>query len=238
MEKKQQKKQWPKHIGVIIDGNRRYARKKGMKSWRGHDYGYENFKKFLEWCKDFGIIETTIYTFSLENFKRPKNEVNRLMKLLEKALKEMLEDKRVDENQIHFNVIGRLHILPKKMRDLIKEIKKKTKKYKKFKLNLAIAYTGRAEIVDAVKKIAEKVKKNKLKIKNINQKTVLNNLYIQSEPDLIIRPGKEQRLSGFLLYQADYSELYFCKKMWPEFTKTDFKKALDDFAGRKRRLGG
>lgn len=227
----------PKHIGIILDGNRRFARKIKRKPWVGHDYGYERFKKLLEWCKEFDIKEITIYTFSLENFKRTRGEVQHLMNLLEGALNEILEDKRVEESQLQVDFIGRTKMLPKKIQLLMQKVRKKTKKFKKYKLNLAIAYTGREEIVDAVKKISEKVKKNKIKIGSINQKTILNNLYLQSEPDLIIRTGDEQRISGFLLYQGDYAELYFSKKLWPEFTKADFKKALDEFAKRKRRFG-
>lgn len=227
----------PRHIGIILDGNRRFARRLMLKPWKGHEWGAKKVRKFFDWCKELGIREATFYTFSLENFNRPKKEFNYLMDLFKKECEDLLKDKRVDEDRVQINFIGRLHLFPRDVQDSMKKVQEKTKKYNRYKMNFAMAYGGRAELVDAFKKIAEKVKKGELSPTRITEKEIEKHLYISSEPDLIIRTSGEHRTSGFLPWQSTYSELCFCEKMWPEFTKQDLLKAITSYTQRERRFG-
>lgn len=230
-------KNLPKHVGVILDGNRRFAKKLMLKPWMGHELGAKKARRFLEWCKELNIKEVTLYILSLENFNRPKREFNFLMNIFRREFKKLLTDKRIEKDEVRLNFIGRLNLLPKDLQEILKKLMKKTKYYKKFKINFAIAYGGRAEIVDAINKIIEKVRKGKLSGRKITEKELEKNLYLDSEPDLIIRTSGEQRISGFLPWQGVYSELYFCKKFWPEFGKRDFIKALLSYSKRQRKFG-
>lgn len=227
----------PRHIGFIVDGNRRFAKKLMLKPWKGHEWGAKKFEKLFEWCEEVGVNEVTLYVFSLENFNRPKEEFDYLMNLFVKEFNKLLTDKRVDEKQMKINFIGRTYMLPEKVQEAMKKVSEKTKDYNKFIINFAIAYSGRAEIIDATKKIAEKVKKGELDIDKINEEVFEKNIYMESEPDLIIRTSGEQRTSGFLIYQGAYSELFFCNKMWPEFEKGDFLEAIESYKNRDRRFG-
>lgn len=227
----------PKHIGIILDGNRRFARRLMIKPWKGHEWGAEKIEKFLEWCKELKVKEVTIYAFSIENFNRPKKEFDYLMNLFKKECHRLLNDKRVEEDKVKINFIGHIHLFPKDLRQLMKKVMEKTKRCSRYKVNFAMAYGGRAELIDAFKKIAEKVKKGELSPTKITEKEIEKHLYISSEPDLIIRTSGEHRTSGFLPWQSTYSELYFCKKMWPEFTKRDFMKAINSYTDRERRFG-
>ena len=221
------------HLGIILDGNRRFAKKLMLQPSKGHELGYEKIKKLFNWCKDLDIKELTLYTFSIENFNRPKKEFDYLMNLFKKAFKELLTEKELKNIKIDF--IGRIKLFPKEIQERIKELKEKTKNNKPYKVNFAMAYGGRAEIVDATKKIAQDFKDNK--IKDITEETFKNYLYLQSEPDLIIRTS-ERRLSGFLLWQSSYSEILFLpNKLWPEFEKQDLVTAVQDFNNRHRRFG-
>ena len=221
------------HLGIILDGNRRFAKKLMLQPSKGHELGYEKIKKLFNWCKDLDIKELTLYTFSIENFNRPKKEFDYLMNLFKKAFKELLTEKELKNIKIDF--IGRIKLFPKEIQERIKELKEKTKNNKPYKVNFAMAYGGRAEIVDATKKIAQDFKDNK--IKDITEETFKNYLYLQSEPDLIIRTS-ERRLSGFLLWQSSYSEILFLpNKLWPEFEKQDLVTAVQDFNNRRRRFG-
>ena len=227
----------PKHIAIIMDGNRRFAKKNKLLLLKGHEAGADKLEEVLEWCKEFGINELTLYTFSVQNFNRAKEEVNYLFALFERYFKRMVNDKRIYKDKVKINFIGRIDLFPIKIQQMVEELKEKTKMHDKFKINFAFGYGGREEIVDAVKKIAEKVKFSGIDIKEINEELVQQNLYLQSEPDLVIRTSGEHRTSNFLIWQANYSEWFFIDKLWPEFSKKDFTSVLTEFSARERRYG-
>ena len=223
------------HIGIILDGNRRYARAHNMPLYKGHEKGAQNVAKLFEWAKELGVDELTLYTFSMQNFKRKREEVSYLMKLFEKFftkfLKMIKEGKDKLVKLIRFNFIGRLSLFPKHVQRIIRKLIQKTKNNKELKVNFAFGYGGREEIVDAVRKIVRKG------VKKIDEKTISGNLYLSSEPQIIIRTGGEQRTSNFLPWQGIYAEWFFPKKTWPEFNKLDLKKILKQFNARERRFG-
>ena len=225
----------PKHIGLIMDGNRRFAKRLMLKPWKGHEWGYEKVKKVMNWCKEYDIRELTLYAFSLENFDRPKEEFDYLMDLCEKAFIE-LKNKKEKMKDVYVTFIGRIQMFPEKVQKAMKDLMEETKGHKPYLINFAMAYGGRAEIIDAVKRIAEQVKEGSLKIDKINEAVFANNLYLNSDPDLILRTS-EHRLSGFLTWQSVYSEIIFIDKLWPEFEKEDFVTCLKDFENRERRFG-
>ena len=187
----------PKHVGIILDGNRRFAKRLMIKPWKGHEWGAEKVEKVLEWGNELGVRELTLYTLSLENFNRPKTEFNYLMDLFKKEFKRLSKDPQLQEKEIRINFIGRLWMLDEELQQILKGISNKTKNNSKFTVNFAIAYGGRQEVVDATIKIAEQVKSGELDISKINEETFLNNLWSSSEPDLIIRTGGEIRTSNF-----------------------------------------
>ena len=228
----------PGHIALVVDGNRRYARKLGLKPWKGHEFGLKRLEKLFDWCQELGIRELTLYTFSTENFRRAKKEVNYLFGLFRKEMDKIKEKKEgVFKDKIRFNFIGRLHMFDKEMRKSMLEIMEKTKNHKKFTVNFAMAYGGRQEITDAVRKIAQDVKKGRINPNKISGAMITNNLYLKSEPDIVIRPSGEIRTSNFLTWQSVYSEWFFIKKLWPEFTKRDLVKCIEEFNKRERRFG-
>jgi tritrans,polycis-undecaprenyl-diphosphate synthase [geranylgeranyl-diphosphate specific] len=227
----------PKHIGIILDGNRRFAKRLMMKPWQGHEWGAKKVEKVLDWCKELGIKEITLYAFSIENFNRPKQEFDYLMKIFEEMFTKTAQDVRLKENDIKINFLGRTWMFPQAVQNAIHKLEEVTKNNKTYILNFALAYGGRAEIIDATKKISEQIKSGKLKIEDINEEVFKKNLYTDSEPDLIIRTSGEKRTSGFLLWQGSYAELYFCEKMWPEFEKEDLVKAVEEYSNRERRFG-
>lgn len=221
----------PKHVAIILDGNRRYAKKHVLKPWAGHEKGSKIVESLFDWCDELGIKELTLYAFSYENFKRNKTEVDFLMKLFKKQMETLEKDERIEKKRIKVIFIGRLNLFPEEMQDIMKRIENKTKNNDNFKINFAMGYGGRIEIVDAVNKI---IKKN---IKEVDEDTITENLYLSSEPDLVIRTGGEKRVSNFLIWQSYYSEWYFTDKLWPEFTKEDLIKAIEEFGKRERRVG-
>lgn len=227
----------PEHVGIILDGNRRWARGRGLNSCEGHEAGYNKVSKLFDWAFELGIKELTLYCFSVQNFQRTKEEVKALFDLFERALSEMMSSPRLERDQIKVEFIGRINLLPRKLRKLAYKLENKTAHYKKHIINLAMAYGGREEIIDAVRKIAEDVKEGRMEPKQIQEKTVEKNLYLQSSPDLIIRTSGEKRTSNFLMWQSNYSEWRFVNKCWPDFTKKDLKKAIEDFTKRNRRFG-
>jgi len=222
----------PMHIAIILDGNRRYAKKQGLNPWRGHKFGVEKVKKILEWSQELGIKELTLYSFSIDNFKRSEKEKNFLFNLFKQYIKELKNDESLNKKGVRINYIGRLNMFPKDVQKEMYHIMKKTRKNKKFKVNFAMAYSGRAEITDALKKII----KNK-KLKDINEKIISKNLYLDSNPDILIRPGGEKRISDFLLWQSAYTEFIFLDKLWPEFNKKDLIDCINEFKRRERRFG-
>ena len=227
----------PRHIAIILDGNRRYAKKLGLQPWKGHEFGIRKLEELLKWCREIGVKELTLYCFSTENFRRPKTEINFLFGIFRREFKNMRYRENIFKNKVRVNVIGRLQMFPKGIKESMLEIMEKTKKHKKFILNFAMAYGGRQEITDAVKRIAENVKKGRIKASNIDESLITNHIWLKSEPDLVIRPGGEIRTSNFLTWQSVYSEWAFVNKFWPEFTKRDLKKCIEEFGKRKRRFG-
>lgn len=220
-----------KHIAIILDGNRRYAEKIGIPKFKGHEKGYDKIKELLTWCMELGIEEVTLYCLSTENFKRDKGEINYLFNLFRNQIGEFKKDKTIHENKVKISFIGRLSLFPEDMQKSMKEIMETTKDYGNYKLNLALAYGGRAEIIDAIKKIIEEG------IKCIDEETIKKNLYIPDDVDVLIRPGGEKRLSNFLLWQNSYAELFFLDKLWPEFEKEDLIAIIEEFKIRERRFG-
>lgn len=235
MKIKPSKNKVPLHVGIILDGNRRFAKRLMIKPWKGHEWGAKKIEKVIDWCSEYGIKELTLYALSEENFDRPKREFNYLMNLFRKEFNRLKDHPRLNDLKINF--IGRIWMFPEDIQKLMHELMEKTKENTKFTLNFAMAYSGRSEIIDATKKIASMVKKGLLDIDEINQKVFSQNLYLESEPDLIIRTG-ESRLSGFLLWQGSYAEIEFLpKRLWPEFSKKDLVKCLQEYANRDRRFG-
>lgn len=222
-----------KHLGIILDGNRRWARQHGLPTLEGHRRGYNLVKKVGGWCLDRGVEVLTVYAFSTENWKRSKKEVNYLMKLLSLALSKDVDE--LNRKNIRVKVIGRVKELPAHLQKHISEAMELTKNNTRCTLQIAINYGGRAEIVDAVKKVVRAAKD----VSKINEKSISEALYTAHEPDpdLIIRPSGEQRTSGFLAWQGVYSELLFLKKYWPDFKEKDLDAALDEYSRRQRRFG-
>lgn len=228
-------------IGIIMDGNRRFAKKNLKLTEIGHYQGIKKAKEFLEWAKDAGIKCVTAYVLSLENIKnRSKTEVNKLLQFFEKELDDILkDDHRIHETETRVNFIGRLEILPSKIQEKIEKVKEKTKNHSKYFFNIAIAYGGQQEIVDACKTIASKVKEGVMEVKDINEEEFSRNLYLSEEqyPDLIIRTGDVKRISNFLLWSSAYSELAFTEKLWPDLQKEDFMELINQYDGSTRRFG-
>lgn len=230
----------PKHIAIIMDGNRRYSKIQGnMDVIKGHEKGVDTLEKVLDWTIDLGIKIITVYAFSTENFNRSKHEVDGLMDLFVKNFKRLTTNEKIHKNHVKVQVVGRTDLLPDDVKDAIKEAEESTKDYKDRLFNLAIGYDGRLEIVDAVKKVYKEIEEGKLSIDDVNEEIIGKNLYTGGleDPNLIIRTSGEERLSGFLLWQSSYSELYFCDSLWPEFRKTDFLRAIRDYQARDRRFG-
>lgn len=227
----------PRHIGIILDGNRRFAKKLMLEPWKGHDYGAEKVRKLVGWAKKLGVKELTLYAFSIQNFDRPKDEFDYLMGHFVKAFNEIVTNEDIRKNKVRVKAIGRINLLPESVQEAIRKAEETTKDYSNFFLNVAIAYGGREEIVDAMKKIGRAIEEGRLKPENITEDMFRKNLYMGDEPDLIIRTGGERRTSNFLIWQSNYSEWVFLEKTWPEFEESDFVKCVDDFEKRGRRFG-
>ena len=231
----------PKHIGVILDGNRRWASARDRIPWQGHREGAQKVRMFLEWALDLGISTITFYAFSTENFKRSEEEVEELMKIYEENLQEVLDSDIIHKYNVHITAIGRRNLLPERIQRLIAEVEELTRDYDKFYLNVALAYGGRAEIVDAARKIAEQVKNGALSPEAIDEATIEGHLYTshlpQQDPDMIIRTSGESRISNFLIWQAAYSEFFFVDVYWPDFREIDMMRAIRAYQRRGRRYG-
>jgi tritrans,polycis-undecaprenyl-diphosphate synthase [geranylgeranyl-diphosphate specific] len=229
----------PKHIAIIMDGNRRFAHNIGLSSDAGHLFGRDKVEDVLEWCIEIGIKNLTLYAFSTENFNRNPKEIERLMSLCRNELIHALEDKRIQQHQVRVKVIGHIESLPTDVQDAAKNLMRQTKLYKKYNLTIALAYGGREEIIRAIQNIANDVKNNTLTINQINEQKVSSYLYTTGlpDPDLILRTSGEERISNFLLWQMAYSEFYFSDVYWPALTKREFLQAIQTFQMRKRRYG-
>ncbi|MGN0565730.1 MAG: isoprenyl transferase [Candidatus Limousia pullorum] len=228
----------PKHVGIIMDGNGRWAKKRGLSRSAGHKAGANNFRTITRYCSDIGIKYLTVYAFSTENWKRPSDEVSALMSLFKSYLNEALTDFKDDSIVVKF--IGDKTGFNSELQELIRENEEESANRDGMVLNIAMNYGSRAEITMAVKKIAEKVKSGELSVEDITEQTVSDNLYtaFQPDPDLVIRPSGEYRISNFLLWQSAYTEYVIMDKLWPDFTKEDMNRALLEFANRNRRYGG
>lgn len=228
----------PKHIAIIMDGNRRWAKEKGLDTKLGHKAGAETLEKIASYANEIGLKYLTVYAFSTENWKRTKEEVGALMVLLEYYLDKFLN--RESLRNIKIRVLGDIENLDKSLKDSINRIVEKSKNNTGLTLNIAFNYGGRAEILKAVKDICKKVKDNEIGIEEINEDIFSQNLYtaFEPEPDLLIRPGGEQRISNFLLWQSAYTEFLFLEKYWPDFTEQDLLEAIKVFERRNRKFGG
>jgi tritrans,polycis-undecaprenyl-diphosphate synthase [geranylgeranyl-diphosphate specific] len=231
----------PSHIGVILDGNRRWASKKDLSIEAGYLIGASKSEEFLDWCLQLDVTTVTLYAFSTENFQRSKAEVEAIFKTIEKEILKLENDSRIHNHKVRVKALGQIELLPETLRQSLKRIEEATKNYNQHYLNIAIAYGGRIEIIDAVKKIIEKILRKEISIKNVNEDLFMKHLYTahlpNPYPDLIIRTSGEERLSGFLLWQSAYSELSFLDVYWPEFRKIDFLRAIRTYQQRKRRFG-
>ena len=226
----------PRHIGIIMDGNGRWAKKRMLPRSAGHVAGSENFITIARYCNKIGVKYLTVYAFSTENWKRPKDEVDGIMNLLRKYLKDSTNFKA--EN-IKLRFIGELSVLPEDIRELIKQAELDSSEATGLTVYMAVTYGGRDEIVHALKRIAERVKTGEMNVDDITEDTVSANLYADCpDPDFIIRPSAEYRLSNFLTWQSAYAEFWYSDVLWPDFSPKDLDKAIDDFNKRNRRFGG
>jgi undecaprenyl diphosphate synthase len=227
----------PKHLAIIMDGNGRWAKQKGLLRAFGHENGTKSVRATVESCAKLGIENLTLYAFSTENWNRPKLEVDTLMKLLINSLKNEL--KTLTENRIRLHAIGNLDLLPKSAQKELLEVIETTKNNSRMTLTLALSYGSREEIISAVKQISDKVKNNIISIDSIDESIINQHLYTRNLPevDLLIRTSGEHRISNFLLWQIAYAELYFTPILWPDFKEEDLYEAIISYQKRERRFG-
>lgn len=221
----------PEHIAIIMDGNGRWAQKRNLPRTAGHSVGAETFRKVARYCKSIGVKYLTVYAFSTENWKRPQSEINAIMGLLETYLKEALE--KMEKEGIKLKILGDLSALSPKIRALIEKTEEKNKRVSGCQANLCVNYGGRADIIRALKSLRDSGEE-------ITERAVSDRLYTAGmpDPDLIIRPGGEKRISNFLLWQCAYSEFYFTDTLWPDFDENEIMRAIESYSGRERRYGG
>ena len=232
------KEYMPKHIAIIMDGNRRWAKERGLDPKLGHKQGAETLEKIASYANEIGLQYLTVYAFSTENWKRTKEEIGALMLLLQSYLDRFLNKESL--RNIRVRVLGDVESLDKGLKESIYKIVEKSKNNTGLTLNIAFNYGGRAEIVRAVKNISNQFKNNEISIDEINEDLISNNLYTagEPEPDLLIRPGGELRISNFLLWQLAYTEFLFIDKFWPDFSEEDLLNAIKTFENRNRKFGG
>lgn len=232
-----EKENMPKHIAIIMDGNRRWARKRGLDPKLGHKAGAKTLEKIVRYANKIGLAYITVYAFSTENWKRTEDEVGALMLLLQNYLDEY--SRRADTENIKVKVLGDISALPEGMQKSIKNCMERTKENTGVTFNIALNYGGRDEILKAVKKIAQDVKEDKIKINEITEETIANSLYTagQPDPDLLIRTSGELRTSNFLPWQIVYSEFVFTDKNWPDFEEKDLDEAIEIYQRRNRKFG-
>lgn len=228
----------PQHIAIIMDGNGRWATRRGMPRYAGHAFGAETFRTIANYCKAIGVKYLTVYAFSTENWKRSQEEISAIMKLLGNYLDEALRD--MDKNQVRFVFFGDLSRLTPELRDLCELAQERSKVYEGVQVNFCLNYGGRDEIMTAAKKFARECMEGKLDPDTLDADRFGSYLYSAGVPDpeLIIRPSGELRTSNFLLWQSAYSEYVFTDVLWPDFTPEDLEKAIAEYNGRSRRFGG
>ncbi len=231
------KQKLPKHIAVIMDGNGRWAKEKGEDRLYGHYHGVDSVRNIVEGCAELGIEYLTLYAFSTENWDRPEYEVEGLMELLVSTIRKEVEG--LNKNNIRLHVIGNMEMMPEYARGELQEALDITKNNIGLNLVMALSYSGRWELLNAVQKIASEVKQNKLSVEEINEQTLQNHLCTANipDPELMIRTSGEFRISNFLLYQLAYTELYFTEVRWPDFRKINLYEAILDYQNRERRFG-
>lgn len=230
-------KKIPQHVAIIMDGNGRWARRRSLPKIAGHRAGVKAAQEAIAEARDLGVKVLTLYTFSTENWQRPKREVDALFNMLKDYLDR--EEDKLNENNIKFSVIGRIEGLPLTVREKLKVVIESTKNNTGLILNLALNYGGRPEIIDAVKGIVKDVEDKKIDNAQIDEELFTRYLYTKDlpDPDLLIRTSGESRISNFLLWQISYAELWFTSKLWPDFKKSDFKKAVAEYGERERKYG-
>jgi undecaprenyl diphosphate synthase len=227
----------PTHVAVIMDGNGRWAQQRGWPRMKGHEAGAESVRAVIRASREAGVKYLTLYAFSVENWVRPKAEIDGLMKMLVRFLRDRQDE--LHENRVRLRVTGRPQDLPDFVQAELNRVMKATRAYEGGQLILALSYGGRTEIVDAMRRMAERVKAGDLRPEDIDEKTVAGHLYLPDvpDPDLLIRTSGEMRVSNFLLWEISYTEFYITDVLWPDFRDEEFKKALASYATRKRRFG-
>jgi len=233
----------PRHLGIILDGNRRFARSVGLQTQEGHDYGAHKAYEVLEWCLELGIPHVTLWVFSSDNKSRDPGEVAHLLELFAREAGKMVVDERIHKNRVRIKLIGQLEDFPENVRDSLRELEAATQDYDGLMLHIAIGYGGREEIVGAVRSHLKKQLEDGVTLEQLTETLSVDDLDAHMytagtpDPDFIIRTSGEVRLSGFLLWQSAYSEYYFCDAYWPSFRRLDFLRALRSFQSRERRFG-
>ena len=231
----------PRHVAIIMDGNRRYAREvlKAENTNKGHEMGKDKLKEVLEWCIKADVKVLTVYAFSTENFSREEEEVDFLLNLIKDMMHSLGDDERIHKNKVRVKMIGDRSIIPDGLREAVDYAEDRTKDYGDYHFNVAVAYGGRQEIINAVKRVAEKVKAGEMDIDDITEESLSVNMYTSDDPDpdLVLRTSGEFRLSNFLIWQMAYSELYFTDIYWPGFRYIDFLRAIRSYQQRNRRFG-
>ncbi len=230
----------PRHLAIIMDGNRRFAEARGLDVRNGHEKGRDTLEELLNWCLDLGIRILTVYALSTENLSRPSEEIEGLMDLFDRSLRQIAVDERVHRHRIRVRVIGNRELLAPHVREAIDIAEAATRDYSDYLYNVALGYGGRDEIVQAIRALAREVSEGKLTPEAIDSEAVSRHLYTRDlpDPDLIFRTSGEERISNFLLWQSAYSELYFSDVLWPGLTHLEFLRAIRTFQLRRRRYGG
>ncbi len=229
----------PRHLAIIMDGNRRFARSMGMSIRSGHEKGRDTLEELLDWCLELNIPILTVYALSTENLSRPREEIEALMDLFDRALRQIAVDERVHRHGIRVRVLGNREMLPPRVQEAIGIAEGATASYSKYRYNVALGYGGRDEIVAAIRALAHEVREGRLEPDAIDSAAVSRHLYTADlpDPDLVFRTSGEERISNFLLWQSAYSELYFSDVLWPGLTRLDFLRAIRSYQIRQRRYG-
>lgn len=230
----------PHHVAIIMDGNRRFAQELGLTSSDGHRKGKEKLEEVLEWCLDLDVRILTVYAFSTENLQRDDGELTDLFRLFAENFRRAGDDERVHRNKIRIQALGQTHLLPEEVQEAIAYAEGRTRDYDAYRFNLGVAYGGRQEIVDAIRRVVRDAQEGKVQLEEIDEAFFAKRLYTgdMPDPDLILRTSGEERISNFLLWQLAYSELYFVDVYWPGFRKIDFLRAIRSYQMRRRRYGG